>query len=260
MDVTETASQLAVRLARDPADLAAVQQLRWQVFVEELGARSATAVEGLEADAFDNLCDHLLVTDQEPGSGEQRVVGTYRLLRESVARRHGGFYSAGEFDLSPLFGTGGDQSGELLELGRSCVLPAYRTSQTIALLWRGISQYLAMHRVRCLFGCASFAGTDPAVHAAGLSYLAHRCLAPADRRPGILPGKGIPLEQLPVGSYDERSALIGLPPLVKGYMRAGACFGEGAYVDHDFRTIDVCVILPIERISSRYANRFHVAA
>ena len=260
MSMTPSAPQLAVRLARNSSDLAAVQRLRWQVFVEEMGAAAGNDSAGLERDPYDAFCDHLLVTDTDPRTGASQVVGTYRLLRESVAKRHHGFYSAGEFDLSPLFGHARTLPGELLELGRSCVLPAYRTSQTISLLWRGISQYLAEHRIACLFGCASFAGSDPAEHAASLSYLAHNHLAPADQRPRLLPGSGVSLEQLPPDGYDQRRALLGLPPLIKGYMRAGACFGEGAYIDHDFQTIDVCVILPVDRMSSRYASRFNVAA
>ncbi len=253
-------SRLSVRLARNSHDLAAVQRLRWQVFVAEMGAAVDDAASGFERDPFDAFCDHLLVTDPDPLTGEDQVVGTYRLLRESVARRHHGFYSAGEFDLGPLLRHAREGAGELLELGRSCVLPRYRTSQTISLLWRGISQYLADHRIACMFGCASFAGTDPQTHAASLSYLAHHYLAPADQRPRLLPGKGVPLAQLEADSYDERRALLGLPPLIKGYLRAGARFGEGAFVDHDFRTIDVCVLLPVDRLSNRYASRFHVAA
>lgn len=260
MTAPATGSQLTVRLAKGAADLLAVQRLRWQVFVEELGASVATAAEGIDADPYDAFCDHLVVTDDDPDTGTGRVVGTYRLLRETVAKRHRGFYSAGEFDLAPLFTAARTQRGELLELGRSCVLPAYRTSQTIALLWRGISEYLARHSISCLFGCASFTGTDPAIHAPSLSYLAHACLAPPEQRPRLLAGKGVPLEQLAPGTYDERRALLGLPPLIKGYMRAGALFGDGAFVDHDFGTIDVCVVLPVARMSSRYASRFNVAA
>lgn len=254
--------RLAVRLARNGTDLAAVQHLRWQVFVEEMGATISPddAATGLERDPYDAICDHLLVTDEDPLTGECRVVGTYRLLRESVAGRHRGFYSAGEFDLGPLLRHARGAPGELLELGRSCVLPAYRTSQTISLLWRGISQYLSRHSIACLFGCASFAGTDPAIHAASLSYLAHHCLAPADQRPKLLPGRGVDLARLEPGAYDERRALLGLPPLIKGYLRAGATFGEGACIDHEFGTIDVCVVLPVERMTNRYASRFNVAA
>lgn len=260
MSEDSAVSRLSVRLGRNSHDLAAVQRLRWQVFVEEMGATGEGAADGFERDPFDAFCDHLLVTDHDPLTGGEQVVGTYRLLRESVARRHHGFYSAGEFDLGPLVRHARQGAGELLELGRSCVLPPYRTSQTISLLWRGIAQYLAEHRIACVFGCASFAGTDPQAHAASLSYLAHHYLAPADQRPTLLPGKGVPLAQLEAGGYDERRALLGLPPLIKGYLRAGAQFGEGAFVDHAFRTIDVCVILPVDRMSNRYASRFHVAA
>lgn len=254
-----TERRLSVRLARDAGDLAAVQHLRWQVFMGELGAASDGALGQLDRDPFDELCDHLLVSDLDVATGAETVVGTYRLLRGKVARRHGGFYSAREFDVTRLK-RHARGSGDLLELGRSCVLPAYRTSHTISLLWRGIAEYLSLHTIGAMFGCASFHGTDADAHAASLSYLAHHCLAPADQRPGVLAGCGIALERLEPGAYDERAALFGLPPLIKGYLRAGARFGDGAFVDHEFRTIDVCVVLPIERLAGRYASRFNVAA
>ena len=251
--------RLSIRLARGVDDLAAVQRLRWLVFFAEMGADSLpTASEQSDRDAYDDLCDHLLVID-EGRADEPRVVGTYRLLRESVARRHTGFYSAGEFDLGPLVAAG-DACGELLELGRSCVLPAYRTSATISLLWRGIADYIARHRIRMMFGCASFGGTDPDAHAAALSLLHHNHRAPPELRPVVRPGCGVPMERLPRGSYDERRALLELPPLVKGYLRAGAKFGDGAFIDHAFNTVDVCVVMPVEAISGRYAARFSVAA
>lgn len=251
--------RLSVRLASSEADLHAVQHLRWRVFHEEMGASLLDARSGQrDFDAFDAACDHLLVIDESLGDGG--AVGTYRLLRESVAERCGGFYSMGEFDLSPLRQQGGGGEGELLELGRSCVLPAYRTSGTISLLWRGIAEYLSSHAISLMFGCASFPGTDPAAHAEALSLLHHRHLAADGRCPRLLPGKGVPLEQLPAGSYDERRALLALPPLVKGYLRAGAKFGEGAFIDHAFNTIDVCVVMPVADLSMRYVSRFSAAA
>lgn len=252
---------LSVRLARDERDLAAVQRLRWQVFFAERGAASVLeAADHADSDEYDPLCDHLLVIDEDAQEGGS-VVGTYRLLRESVALSHAGFYSAGEFDIDTLMaGRPPHRTGELLELGRSCVLPAYRTSATISLLWRGIASYIARHDIALMFGCASFSGTDPQAHAAALSYLHHHHLAPAEHRPAVREGKGIALEQLPRGSYDERKAMFALPPLIKGYLRVGAKFGNGAFVDHAFNTIDVCVVMPVELISGRYAARFSVAA
>lgn len=251
--------RLSVRLARDAADLVAVQRLRWQVFVEEMGAEAAEPAAGLDRDPYDAFCDHLLVTCEDGDGGGRQVVGTYRLLREGVARRHGGFYSSTEFDLRPLLRCARG-TGELLELGRSCVLSGHRNSHTISLLWRGISDYVARHNIAAMFGCASFPGTDPEVHAAGLSYLAHHHLAPEETRPMVREKAGIALERLARGTYDERGAVMGLPPLIKGYLRTGALFGAGAFVDHAFGTIDVCVILPVSRVTGRYANRFNVAA
>lgn len=253
-----TNRRLTVRLARDAHDLANVQRLRWQVFFAEMGAHGAhdAPTPGLDSDAYDALCDHLLVIDEDAPE-DTPVVGTYRLLRESVAGRAGGFYSASEFDLTPLT-TDADPTRELLELGRSCVLPAYRTSATIQLLWRGIADYIAQHRISAMFGCASFPGIDPDAHAQALSFLAHNHLAPADRRPVVR--NGVALERLPRGSYEDRRALFQLPPLVKGYLRVGAKFGDGAYIDHAFNTVDVCVLMPVELIAGRYAARFSVAA
>ena len=254
--------RLSLRLVQDERELNAVQRLRWRVFYAEMGAEAGAEAasprpEHLDADVYDPLCDHLLVIDEDAPAGEQ-VVGTYRLLRESVARRSFGFYSAGEFDLAPLAQPRG--AGELLELGRSCVLPPYRTSGTISLLWRGIADYIARHDIALMFGCASFAGTDVEAHARALSYLYHAHLAPADQRPTVLPGKGVAMDRLAAGSYDERRALMELPPLVKGYLRVGARLGDGAYVDHAFNTIDVCVVMPVEAIAGRYAARFSAAA
>ncbi|MEY4160337.1 MAG: hypothetical protein RLZZ136_958 [Pseudomonadota bacterium] len=252
--------RLTVRLAQDEADLSAVQRLRWRVFFAEMGAAAVTgAADHVDRDDYDALCDHLLVIDED-APAEDRVVGTYRLLRESVAQRHAGFYSAGEFDIAPLYGNPDRASGELLELGRSCVLPAYRTSATISLLWRGIADYIARHSIALMFGCASFPGTDPQVHAEALSYLYYNHLASAEQRPVVIDGKGISLALLAQDAFDDRRAALQLPPLVKGYLRAGAKFGDGAYVDSAFNTIDVCVVMPVALISQRYATRFSVAA
>ncbi|NBC36755.1 GNAT family N-acetyltransferase [Novosphingobium sp. FSY-8] len=256
--------RLTVRLAHCEADLQSVQRLRWRVFFEEMGAAADPALAGdrCDRDAYDALCDHLLVIDQdrlERDGPDAAVVGTYRLLREGVARRHAGFYSAGEFDLNPLLATRAD-GREALELGRSCVLPEYRTSATISMLWRGIAEYISANRIGLLFGCASFPGVDPDAFAPALSYLYHNHLAPAGTAPSVLPGKGVSMERLPRGSYDQRRALFQLPPLVKGYLRVGASFGDGAYIDHAFNTVDVCVVMPVDAIADRYAARFSVAA
>lgn len=251
MPVSETLPRrsLTVRLAETEADMNAAQRLRWEVFCKGLGAESSSGGD-LDIDPYDVLCDHLLVEDGG------RAVGTYRLLRKSVAEACSGFYSSGEYCLDQL---GSDQR-EWLELGRSCVAPAYRDAGTIQLLWRGIATYLQNHDISLMFGCASFHGVEPDEHAAPLSYLFHNHLAPANLRARALNARHVDMGILPIGGYDQRQAMRMLPPLIKGYLRVGAMVGDGAVIDHDFNTVDVFMIMPVEQIAARYLERFGAAA
>jgi putative hemolysin len=222
------------------------------VFCTERGAASPRA--GLEEDRYDRDCDHLIVIDRaRPG---RPVVGTYRLLREAVANRIGGFCSASEYDLSPLLAIDrpGPAGSQLLELGRSCVDARYRTSATITLLWRAIASYLEVHRVGFMFGCASFLGTDPAVHQDALAYLHRFHLAPTELRVQALAGHHIEMRRDDVQDLSGRR----LPPLIKGYLRVGAKVGDGAFIDHAFNTLDVFMIMPVEGIVGRYGRHFRL--
>ena len=246
--------QLDVRLAVSEAEIAAAQALRYQIFYDEMGAQptAAMARQRRDIDPYDAICDHLLVVDHGL-DGRPQVVGTYRLLRQSVAAVHRGFYAAGEYDLAPLLGAAG---GQLLELGRSCVAPAWRNHATISLLWRGIASYLQAHDIGHMFGCASLHGADPLLHTAELSYLYHHHLAPPSLRARAHAGNHVAMDRLPAASIDTRAAGRALPPLIKGYLRVGAMVGDGGFVDRQFNTVDVFVIMPVDRITSRYAARF----
>lgn len=248
---------LSVRLASTEGDIIAAQRLRWEVFCAERGASVEYGPVGLDADPFDLVCDHLLVEDSI--GGKPKVVGTYRLLRESIARERGGFYTASEFVIDTL---GGHRDGqkELLELGRSCVAPAYRDAGTIQLLWRGIAHYLEKHSISMMFGCASFLGTDPDDHADTLSYLLHNHLAPRGFRATAQPDRFVEMARLPIGGYDPRQAMRKLPPLIKGYLRVGAMVGDGAVIDAPFNTVDVFMVMPVAAISARYLGRFGAVA
>ncbi|WP_416907728.1 MAG: GNAT family N-acetyltransferase [Polymorphobacter sp.] len=251
--------QLDVRLAVSPAEVAAAQALRYQIFYEEMGARPTAqmAAARRDIDPYDAVCDHLLVVDHGL-DGSPHVVGTYRLLRQSVAEAHQGFYSAQEYDLSPLIAQSSPHS-QLLELGRSCVAPAWRNNTTITLLWRGIATYLQRHNIGHMFGCASLPGANPLLHAAELSYLHHNHLAPPHLRATAHPQNHVPMNQLDAAAIDSRAAARALPPLIKGYLRVGAMVGNGGFIDTQFNTTDVFVVMPVDRITSRYAARFAAA-
>ena len=247
---------LDVRIARSDEEIAAAQALRYRIFYEEMGARPTLAMQAArrDIDAYDSICDHLLVIDHG-ADGRPHVVGTYRMLRQSVAQAHRGFYSAGEYDLTPLLTA--STGGQLLELGRSCVASEHRTPTTISLLWRGIATYLAAHGISHMFGCASLHGTNPDAHAAELSYLHHHHLAPEPLRARAL--IDVPMDRLAPGSYDMKAAQRALPPLIKGYLRVGAMVGDGAFVDTQFNTVDVFVVMPVGGITRRYLDRFATA-
>jgi putative hemolysin len=254
---------LEVRLAQEKRDVKRAQKLRYRVFYKDgtAIADAATMFARRDRDAFDRICDHLLVIDHaaKPSmSGKQPVVGTYRLLRQDVAVNHGGFYTENEFDIAGLL----ERHANLrfLELGRSCVLPSYRNKRTVELLWHGIWSYVRQHRLDVMIGCASFEGTDPDRLALPLSFLHHYAQAPEPWRASAQPSRRVEMNQMAKGAINPKAALHKLPPLIKGYLRLGATIGDGAVIDHQFGTTDVLIVMPVAAINARYIGHFGVDA
>ena len=248
---------LETRIARTASEIDAAQAIRYRVFVEEMHAQvpPESARKRRDIDAWDAICDHLLVLDTAiEGDAEDQIVGTYRLLRQDVAMANGGFYSSSEFEVADLVARHPDK--RFMELGRSCVLPQYRTKRTVELLWQGNWAYALKHRIDVMFGCASFSGAVPEEHALALSYLHHNALAKGRWRVEALPELEHSMDLMPAEAVNMRKALAALPPLIKGYLRLGAMVGEGAVVDRAFRTTDVLIVLPIHTISERYRNYY----
>lgn len=248
---------LVVRLAITDSEKSAAQALRHQVFHSE--SNTEFEVNAKDTDRFDAYCDHLIVIDTELGGLlEPKIVGTYRLLREKQAALAGGFYSQAEFDVA---GFASRMPGRrILELGRSCVLPKYRSRRAVELLWHGIWACSQQWSIDVLFGCASFRGTNAASHALPLSYLYHHARAPGDWQVKGHKKDRVDMDLMPVEAIQLRAAMSAMPPLIKGYLRVGALFGDSAVVDHDFGTTDVFVILPVEQIAPRYISHFGVDA
>ena len=252
---------LEIRLAQTEREIRKVQRLRYKVFYKEMAAKpdSHTKFTRRDADAFDAICDHLLVLDHEPPKKkfrrrEPRIVGTYRLLRQEMANLYGGFYSAAEFNIQPILDSHPDH--RFLELGRSCVLKDYRTKRTIELLWQGIWAYVQIHKIDVMIGCASLPGTDPTDLAEPLTFLSTQGKAPEDWQVDAWPEIRVPLTQMPSSEINGKKALRKLPPLLKAYMRIGCYFGESAMVDHQFGTTDVFIILPVENIDPKYVQHY----
>ncbi len=243
-----------MRVAETAEEVMAAQALRYRVFYEGMDAKPNDAMAEVKRDfdSFDEFCDHLLVFDESRGDGPHAVVGTYRVMRRAGAARRGQFYSADEYDIAKLVSF----PGEILELGRSCIDPAYRTGKTMQILWHGIADYVLGHDIQLMFGCASLPGTDPDELALPLSYLYHSHLAPAALRPRALDARYVSMDRLPASEVAPRRALKVLPPLLKGYLRLGGFVGDGAVVDYDFGTTDVCVVVKTELVTDRYFRHY----
>lgn len=256
-DLLGRIGNLETRIARSEREIDAAQAVRYRVFVEEMKAQVCAddARRGREVDSWDSLCDHLLVLDRSiDGDAEDQIVGTYRILRHEVAMAHGGFYSGSEFRVGDLVARHKDK--RFMELGRSCVLPQYRTKRTVELLWQGCWAYALQHRIDAMFGCGSFPGTQPEEHALALSFLHQNAVARGDWAVDALPHLYREMDLMPSEAVNARRALFAMPPLIKGYLRLGAMVGNGAVVDQAFNTTDVLIILPISSISGRYVNYY----
>lgn len=254
---------LELKLAVTRREIRQAQKLRWRVFYE-LGDAQPDRLNQLkqrDVCAFDKISDHLIVVDHaavsKRGKVKPRVVGTYRLMRQDVAEACTGFYSANEFDADALVARHHDKT--FLELGRSCILPEYRSKRVLELLWRGIWLYSVHHSIDVMIGCASLPGIDPARFAPVLTHIRDNALADGKWCVPSLPGRNKDIADYCSASVLERSDAE-IPPLIKGYLRLGARFGEGIFIDRQFNSSDVFVILPTADINPRYVAYFSGAA
>jgi L-ornithine Nalpha-acyltransferase len=254
---------LEVRLAQTAHEVRQAQKLRYRVFYREGSAipNPARLLARRDIDSYDAHCDHLLVLDHDARDGQAAnrpaVVGTYRLLRQSVAEDHGGFYTASEFDIGTLIARHANL--QFLELGRSCVLAPYRNKRTVELLWHGIWSYVLQNRLDVMIGCASLDGTEPKQLAMPLSFLHHYARAPDAWRARALPERYVEMNRMSQEAIEPKATLRALPPLIKGYLRLGAFIGEGAVIDREFGTTDVLIVLPVSAINGRYIEHFDLS-
>lgn len=233
--------KLHVALAACETEVLEAQKLRYRVFAEEMGARLPSRTPGVDRDIYDPFCEHLIVRDEQAG----RIVGTYRILSPSAARRIGGYYTENEFDLTRLQ----HLRSRMVEIGRSCIDADYRTGAVISLLWSGLARYMQDNAYDYLIGCASVSMADGGHLAASLyNRLRDEHLAPLEYH--VFPRHPLPLERLRQDLHPSA------PPLIKGYLRAGAWMCGAPAWDPDFNTADLPILMPMSRIDQKYARHF----
>ena len=227
----QAASAYRLSLASSTSEVRAAQALRFEVFNLELDEGLVQSYDtGLDADPFDAVCEHLIVSDADTG----QVVGTYRMQTGLRARQGLGYYSEREFDFSP-FETARSQ---IVELGRACIHQRHRNFAVLNLLWKGIASYAQSQGARYLLGCSSLTSQDAAAGMAAYAQMAQH-LAPE----GWLTK---PLPAFACSAAQPAAAAPRIPRLLSAYLAVGACICGAPALDREFRTIDFLTWLDIE--------------
>lgn len=246
-----------VRLTRNKEERKQVRQLRYKVFVEEEGAGATEEQRALgeEYDAYDRFAEYMAVFHNG------RVVGTYRIIDRNAAEKMGGFYTETEFNISKIK----KYRGNIAEMSRACVEKSYRDNALVMrMLWAGLGELIVRRKIGVLFGVASFVGTKPARSAQAISYLYYNHLTPLRLRATVVPEnfadgvnpKLARMNILPREFVDAADAKAEMTPLIKGYLRLGATFGRGVFVDAPFNSYDVFVMIETRKMDATYQKHF----
>ena len=246
--------QFDVRLARSKEEIEAAQSLRYEVFIQEFGAKTSSRNHDnlRDEDKFDRNCDHLLLIDQnlDPSGPNYTVVGTVRLIEAHIAMQNEGFYTSEEFNLSKIL----QMKKKCLEIGRACIKKKYRGSVALHLLWSGLAEYVVSRNITIMFGVASFHGTDVSKFSSALSYLNYNFSVPRELEFTVNPQSSCEMNIIPKEKLSVRNAMFEMPSLIRAYLRLGAKVGHGAFIDSIFNTIDIGIFIDTDFMNNRYKD------
>ncbi len=246
-----------VRLTRNKEERRQVRALRYDVFVEEEGAGATEEQKNLreEYDAYDRFAEYMAVFHNG------KIVGTYRIIDRAAAEKMGGFYTETEFNISKIK----KYKGNIAEMSRACVAREYRENALVMrMLWAGLGEYVVRHKIGVLFGVASWVGKNPVASAQAISHLYYEHLSPLNLRATVInenfaDGVNPKLSRMniiPKVFLQEDEVRRQMTPLIKGYLRLGATFGKGVFVDAPFNSYDVFVMLQTKMIDKAYQKHF----
>ena len=236
-------AKFIAQFAHSSSAIELAQKLRAHTFGQEYGVHFDHA-QGLDVDSYDSYCLHLNVYDTTRGC----LVATTRLLTAENARLTQGFYSDQEFDLSPLLP---HLTGRVLEIGRTCVHPDYRSGAAITVLWTALAEYLVAENFAYLIGCASIALDETVSFQQIMQHFEENDFI--DKSLRVVPKKAVPVNLFDKITNDEK---VQLPPLLKAYLRMNAKLGGEAYFDELFSCADIFVVLDVATLAGRYVQRF----
>ena len=247
-----------VRLTRNKEERRMVRRLRYDVFVLEEGASATDEQRELheEFDDYDKYAEYMAVFHGD------KIVGAYRIIDKKAADKMGGFYTETEFNISKIK----KASDNIAEMSRACVAAEYRENALVMrMLWAGLSEYVLRRRIAVLFGVASWVGQKPVESAQAISYLYYHHLSPMRLRARVIPEnfadgadpRMSKMNILPRAFVDEEMAKKQMTPLIKGYLRMGATFGQGVFIDKPFNSYDVFVMMQSKNVDAAYQKHFY---
>ena len=248
VQVATVAPRLEAVWALHEDEVREAQRLRFRVFADEMGARltpPAGTAAGLDVDAFDTHCEHLLVRSVETAHSPAQLVATYRVLTPAAALRVGGLYIDSEFDLSRLDAL----RPRMVEMGRTCIAADWRSGGVVLMLWSALAEFMQRNRLDITLGCASVPMRDGGHHAASVWHdLRQTCLVAPELR--VLPRLALPVDDLGGGLQAEA------PALIKGYLKCGGKLLGAPAWDPDFGTADLPMMLVLADLPAAYRRRF----
>jgi len=240
-------NNIEIRLTKNNDELNEVLHLRYKELLLSYNDKNTNDSEMFK-DEYDDVCDHLIAKDLKTNT----IVGTYRLVRNChlESLNYDSFMTETEFDISKI------KNNQLLEISRAVVKEEYRNGIIIMLLWKGLIRYACSHNVKYMFGTASFYGVNPHDYAQALSYIYYNHLSEKEVRAKALESSRCDINLVPSEELDMQVVKKQMPPLVKGYLKIGATFGEDCYLDVPFNSLDVFVLFDVENVNPKYLQKF----
>lgn len=232
-----------VKLADTEEELKKLYKLRYEELFKYYNKNNTNELSSI--DEYDHVCDHLICYDKV----NNEVAGSYRLVLKKHIKEIGKFITESEYDISKI------KNENILELGRAVVNEKYRNGAAIRMLWRGLINYAMINNVKYMFGTGSFHGTNPLDYKQALSYIYYNHLSPQDVR-AYARKNSRELNMVPKEEIDLRKVKQQLPALIKGYIKVGATFGEDVFIDNDFNSVDVFVLLDVDQVNPSILKRF----
>ena len=222
-----------------PYQVHIVESGAWLTRAQAFRHRCFHGGDGVDNDAHDDLCRHVVITQGD------NVLCTFRVRIFENGAGVGQSYSAGFYDLTRLSA----YPDPMLELGRFCLAADHGDPNLLRIALAEITRIAEAEDIAFLFGCSSFAGTDPTLYKDSFAHLAARHLAPLRWAPKRKWEKTYDYGQELAGVVpDGIAAYQAMPPLLRFYATMGGWVSDHAVIDEEMSTLHVFTGLEIAAI------------